>query len=438
MDTYITYKCDTCKRTTEIEVDPKRPIFTKCTITYKCLGKLQRVGEKNVRSQFAAAPINGLTNWKPRNFVSSVDAADLPVKFMSLKTGKSVMTIAASVDDSVASVMFTYNVEQKTNTAFKHYMFKEFSGVTPVVTGADSSSQKNILRFNTNNSSSDTVLVQLNGIKLTSSNVDMVASGYASSAGGEITNIVIENPGDLYVNPPTLIIGGINDVGSGATGTVNLIDGKVDSVTIVTGGQGYVGSNLPISFIRQVIDPVVYVKGANLLKFDPPIKPNSTLDIFVTPFVSPIQKFLMFTRNIISNANSAWGNVKTIGTIDGNYALFTSDSTNVLDSEVHLIPMSLTEDYSGPVIQDWFFLLADAPFENADRFTSFKQPGIEASIYRTKNSINVQDVLVSANVKSVYPVIAIVERLSPDTIQNSASSMIISPLINSNIVGSAQ
>lgn len=37
------YKCNTCKRTIEIDQDFKRPFISKCTITMNCVGELSKI-----------------------------------------------------------------------------------------------------------------------------------------------------------------------------------------------------------------------------------------------------------------------------------------------------------------------------------------------------------------------------------------------------------
>lgn len=52
---------------------------------------------------------------------------------------------------------------------------------------------------------------------------------------GEVTSIIVTNPGNGYINPPKVTISGVG----GATAVANVQNGKVTSIDIINAGQGY-------------------------------------------------------------------------------------------------------------------------------------------------------------------------------------------------------
>ena len=84
---FIIFQCDTCKRQMELQIDGSRIDPIRCIITYKCRGKLSRVGQSAVKTFLVTPPVPGLEDYIPRGTVISAPPVIAPVPNISLNTG---------------------------------------------------------------------------------------------------------------------------------------------------------------------------------------------------------------------------------------------------------------------------------------------------------------------------------------------------------------
>src|SRR4051812_21628379 len=85
---YVVYKCDTCKRETEIILDGRRPDPTRCNITLRCRGKLSRSGQHSVKKHLFTPIVSGLTDYVPRGAQVAAAQAVVEDAQVSLLTGR--------------------------------------------------------------------------------------------------------------------------------------------------------------------------------------------------------------------------------------------------------------------------------------------------------------------------------------------------------------
>lgn len=427
MTTYITRKCDLCKRTTEIEVDPTRPTYNNCTITHKCLGKLKTIATKSVRSALLTAPVSGLTDWRPRNTEISQQTDSIKSILMPITNGKDILTIAVADITTEDLLTATFKVEQKTASPFKQYTFANFKIPTSIVVGSDSTPEKQILRFNNTGLTPDSLQVTLNGVELERA---VRAFGHAVVVNGVIVSTVIDQEGSHYDVPPIVQFGGN---GSGATGVAVIEDGAVTGINILTGGNGFSG-HVPITFINGVTEKYVYYTNYNELQFAPSIPIGSKLEVIVTSFVPVSTVILLFNRHTVNTVGNAWGNVKTVSS-DKIYSLFSCSNFYGLQDEVHLTPLILSDTTRNLI--DWKFILSADPHENVDRIYSTALKPENANLFRSRNNQNGKDVIIESKyLSSIYPPFSIIDILGSDTFKDkvSADSKIIN---NDFIVGLA-
>ena len=198
LNKFVIYKCDTCNRKTEILIDGNRPDPVRCNITYKCRGKLQRIGESSTKKFLFTPPIAGLQDYIPRgtSLPSSVLSEDDELISLFTGGGSGMLTMAlptkstaldhtfevldssgnvfalddtpelTSVSPKVSANMILYKISPDL-LQFKRYSYI-VSGVVQVVRGIDDSPNANSLKF----SSSNRVRVFINGVELDASNFD--------------------------------------------------------------------------------------------------------------------------------------------------------------------------------------------------------------------------------------------------------------------------
>lgn len=162
MTTYIRYQCDACHREIESELDPIRPSLNKCNITYKCEGKLVKIGEKKLRSELVPLPQAGVDNWRQRGteLISREKIAE-PVWVTALSSEN---YISVAVKRTGAAPGITHQIHILLNLLsnsvrpFVEYTYT-LAPLTKIVTGLDANSKN--LRFTVD----DEVFVYVNGVK---------------------------------------------------------------------------------------------------------------------------------------------------------------------------------------------------------------------------------------------------------------------------------
>ena len=174
MYNYIVYKCDTCQREIEHEQDSLRPSINKCNITFRCEGKLIKIGEKNIRSKFKTPAESNVIDWVPRGTVTELkkqSLLEIAPPNISLLTGPQVLTIG--LQDSITqptTLVFKFKVIADTSNEFVEFTYQVNSppqveistGVyATIIQGPDSSTQHKILRY----LAADKIKVYIDGVE---------------------------------------------------------------------------------------------------------------------------------------------------------------------------------------------------------------------------------------------------------------------------------
>jgi hypothetical protein len=185
---FITYKCNTCLRTKDIEQDNLRAFINKCTITNHCLGKLIPFKIKKTRNVLDNSVDSSVTDWSKATYPKNPNTEALSY----LNTGNGTITLA--VKNSMEHVInLAFSINKDVTTSFQEYTYNlsNFS----IILGRDTSPAKKILRF----SPTDTVLVYING-ELYSDQIGTNKS-YSLSADGSsvILGQKIFTPSDIKI-----------------------------------------------------------------------------------------------------------------------------------------------------------------------------------------------------------------------------------------------
>ena len=188
-NSFILYKCDTCNRTTEIKSDGIRPDPTRCNITYKCRGKLQRVGQSSIKKFLFTPPVEGLQDYIPRGSkTASVIETSEDSRVSIFSGGNGSLAIAAlKFASGIYSVIsktgseIQIPIEDLSDIKLKLTLFKispslleykkytyHVAGNLQVVQGMDDSADSKNLRF----TSSNEIRVFVNGIEMSSTSYD--------------------------------------------------------------------------------------------------------------------------------------------------------------------------------------------------------------------------------------------------------------------------
>ena len=203
--TYITYECDTCKRSTQILLDGRRPDPNRCNITLKCRGHLKRMGASSSKKFLFTPTMSGVDNYSPR-FTTVNNLTSIPVtpqvtiftsggggmatiacprvevdssnnNFYVVDSGGNRFDLESRISSSSASSYFNTPIASTVTLSLfeitpKLLEFKMYTYVrgynAQLITGTDDSSGGLKLVFNENNS----LKVYVNGIMLPDSAYD--------------------------------------------------------------------------------------------------------------------------------------------------------------------------------------------------------------------------------------------------------------------------
>ena len=200
LNKFIIYKCDTCQRQSEVLINGHRPDPVRCNITYKCRGKLQRVGESSAKKFLFTPPVAGLQDYIPRGTVAVASPTLTVDPDISMATagGSGMLTMALLKRNALPNSMHNFSVLDFSGNEFvieldpdsvllpssltvqlklfkispnllqfKRYTYLS-SGIVQLIQGADDSPEANNLRFG----SSNKLRVFINGVELTASQYD--------------------------------------------------------------------------------------------------------------------------------------------------------------------------------------------------------------------------------------------------------------------------
>ena len=112
LNKFIIYKCDTCQRQSEVLINGHRPDPVRCNITYKCRGKLQRVGESSAKKFLFTPPVAGLQDYIPRGTVATASptfAVDPDIS-MATAGGSGMLTMALLKRNALPNSMHNFSV----------------------------------------------------------------------------------------------------------------------------------------------------------------------------------------------------------------------------------------------------------------------------------------------------------------------------------------
>lgn len=420
MTTYAIYKCDTCKRNTEAEVDPRRPSFDHCVITYKCKGRLQLTGYKSVRSQLVSKPVVGLENWKPRNAAPVTKGSAAPVS-MSATSGSDVLTLSLP-QGLAATIHATFSVEPVAASSFTSYLFYGFTSDVGSIYGPESANAKKVLRFGP----TDNVVCIADGVSLQRA-VRAIIEPIV--AGGSIVGVNIINEGSGYDTAPTLTPVG---TGAGAQLIAHVSDGAITSVDIANQGVGY-SLDTTIAVSGGVTAPSVFYEDITnqMLHFSPTLKNVSTIDVTVVPS-SPLESLSLSFRKTDSSTYQvgSWGNVLSVKQ-DQIRDVFVCDDLNNVKMESHITLANLLDQNDQALDMDMCHLLFSAnPNTSIDREYRYVFAS-DSTLFRTFNILGDVDVLIDSDkLKSIYPPMTILDMYKSETlpVDRSPSKIEIAPL----------
>ena len=225
LNKFVIYECDSCKRKTEILIDGKRPDPVRCNITYKCRGKLHRVGESTSKKFLFTPPIAGLQDYLQRGTSLTAAVASEDEEDISLFTGggSGMLTMALPTRTELGTThtfevldasgsTFVLDTEPDSITLptnvsanlilykispdllqFKRYTYL-VSGYVQVIQGPDDSPNKNNLKFTASNN----VRVFINGVELDSNNydrstADMITFTPAIYESNNVVDVIVYN-----------------------------------------------------------------------------------------------------------------------------------------------------------------------------------------------------------------------------------------------------
>lgn len=163
MKKYEIYECNVCKRQTEKEVDPLRPTIHNCTITYKCTGKLIKIGDsatKQIKPSFDSS----VRNWIPRGTKLSEDHEPIEIGEFSILAGSHYLALGVqegAIQDSSFDV--TFEVVKAQEISFKEYIYNKASGAT-IISGPDDSPSNSTLKI----LPGDSIKILINGVVIPS------------------------------------------------------------------------------------------------------------------------------------------------------------------------------------------------------------------------------------------------------------------------------
>ncbi len=148
MKNYLRYSCSVCKRTTDKIVDTTHFMPDKCTISYKCSGRLLPIAYKS-SGAIISTPEVGITDWRPRG--SPIDNASKQQSVSLIDTacgssGQIVLAVKATSSPPIWSTV-KIKLEQQSDTPknYKQYVFRSESQIS-TVSGVESGLEKKVLR----------------------------------------------------------------------------------------------------------------------------------------------------------------------------------------------------------------------------------------------------------------------------------------------------
>lgn len=163
MKKYLRYSCSVCKRFADRLVDNVRAMPDKCTITFKCEGRLFPVQYRS-DGGITSAPEVGIVDWRARGATAIGLAEDQALTFLDTAAGTTKQIVLAARLSSdpgpTAKLKLTLNQRSDAPKNYKSYIYRSDVSFS-TVSGVESGLEKKTLRY----SPTDTIEVFLNGVK---------------------------------------------------------------------------------------------------------------------------------------------------------------------------------------------------------------------------------------------------------------------------------
>ena len=172
MKKYLRYSCSVCKRFADRLVDNVRAMPDKCTITFKCEGRLYPIQYRS-DGGITSAPEVGVVDWRARG-TSVTNLSDEKVQtFLDTATGttrqvvlgvrlNSIQSFVPSFDGTEPGSILKLKLNQRSDKPknYKAYIYRMDTSFS-TVSGVESGLEKKTLRYST----TDTIEVFVNGVK---------------------------------------------------------------------------------------------------------------------------------------------------------------------------------------------------------------------------------------------------------------------------------
>lgn len=205
MKKYLRYSCSICKRFADRLVDNVRALPDKCTITFKCEGRLFPVQYRS-DGGITSAPEVGIVDWRARGTQSSNTIDTQELTFLDTGTGTSQQVVlAVQLDTSSPGILSTstlelvFNQRSDTPKSYKAYVYR-MDTLFSTASGVESGLEKKTLRY----TPTDIVEVFVNGVKQ--------EPGAIGAGTYQIYDGVAPVPSNTIVFDPAISLPGITQV----------------------------------------------------------------------------------------------------------------------------------------------------------------------------------------------------------------------------------
>ena len=165
MKRYLRYSCSVCKRFADRLVDNVRALPDKCTITFKCEGRLFPVQYRS-DGGITSAPEVGIVDWRSRGTAATNSIQEQVQTFLDTSTGRTQQLVLAVRLDSITGTTDGSTIKLKLNQRsdapknYKAYVYR-MDTTFSTVSGVEAGLEKKTLRYE----ATDTVEVFVNGVK---------------------------------------------------------------------------------------------------------------------------------------------------------------------------------------------------------------------------------------------------------------------------------
>lgn len=375
MKKYLRLTCSICKRSADQLVDQTHFTTDKCTITFKCQGRLFPV-EYRSNAEITSVPAIGVTDWRARGTVVTSSVATKETTFVDTSTGSKNQIVLAvkapSAPPSGSLLKLKLNQRADTQKNFRQYIFR-VEGSFSSVSGVESGLEKKTLRYST----TDLVEVFLNGVKLESG----VLPENFQTYDGTPSSVVAPN---TIVFNQTIALSGIS---------------QVDVIV----SQAVTTSQVELTFKRNISDESRSLSGA-----------WENVDT-IEKYVSGVKtKFYLFTLDLAD-------------------APLSLNSVFTADTQATIVSFGLVQS------TDIEMLLARKPYSILDRYTSISINLATLSFekdYLKYFAVDGSPVLyvTDTSVAPVYPIMTVSKFIPEVTIKTAVSGVATQIVVDGSVI----